>query len=117
MKILKKSKKETKKTLSEAYSEFNTKILGEYLDDNFKAFWSCVRKVQGNSAIVYSLINERGDSVTDDRDKANVLNIFFRSVFSNFTTNISTPLPRLYQEQMPLYLYFKQWFRKTTQLY
>ena len=96
----KKSKRETKKALREALTEFKTKILGENLNENPRAFWSYVREVQGNGATVSSLTNYQGHRVTNELDKANVLNSFFQSVFTTSKANTSPFLSRFYEESM-----------------
>jgi hypothetical protein len=77
------SKATTREAFRSAFIEFKRKTLLEQLKHNPKAFWSFVRETQGTRSTVNPLRNTNGEIVTTSLDKANLLNFYFQSVFTN----------------------------------
>jgi hypothetical protein len=72
----------TKKIMRKALCNFKNKILGELLDENPKSFWSYTRELQGKTSTVDSLFDNNGEFVTNNFEKANLLNKYFESVYA-----------------------------------
>jgi hypothetical protein len=77
------SKATTREAFRSAFIEFKRKKLLEQLKHNPKTFWSCIRETQGTRSTVNPLRNTNGEKLTASLDKANLLNFYLQSVFTN----------------------------------
>ena len=84
--------KEVTKEVAKSYGSYINNIIGESLTTNPKQFWSFIRKNRTENLGIPSL--KVNDIVkTTDSDKANALNDYFKSVFTN--EQLPTPTKQL----------------------
>ena len=83
--------------MKRAKSDFEKNIARNIKTDN-KAFWKYVQSKTKVKGSIEGLENENGDIVTDNREKANVLNDYFSSVF---TKENLEEIPEIPQRPLP----------------
>ena len=85
----------------EARNEFDLyrrETLHESLENNPKEFWSYVRETRGKQSTVTHLIDSKGCTITESREKANILNEHFRKSFITDNGRVSAFPPRVSKE-------------------
>jgi hypothetical protein len=66
-------RKETRKTVHKAYSDYLDNVVANSLLENPKLFWSHVKELKGGKSSIQSLRNNQGLVVTDSLEKAEPL--------------------------------------------
>jgi hypothetical protein len=84
-------RRQNKKVFKKMKSDFYNRTLYEPLKHgNSKPFYSYMKKIRGGRSTNYikEIENENGDVIRDSKTKANVLNNYFHSVFTEETAQI-----------------------------
>ena len=81
-----------KKLLTTACNYFKQFTLGQSLKENPKFFWKYVKSLRKSPNKIVSLLNSKGDVVTENMEIVKALNSQFLSVFTKEDT---TPLPQV----------------------
>ena len=77
------------------------KTLASQLSTNPKVFWSYVREVQGNRSKVNSLKDEKGKMYSGGLEKANLLNSYFKTVFTDTLDSDVVMVNNRFDRKMP----------------
>ena len=71
-----------KRVMRISLKEYKKKILCEQLHENPKSFCFFLREVHGKRPTVRTLINDKGEFINESKEKGDLLNKFFESVFT-----------------------------------
>ncbi|XP_072021445.1 uncharacterized protein [Amphiura filiformis] len=100
-KLFKSARKAYKRNLNKAHNEYISAMLEEDLQQNPKKFWKYVKSKRTDNVGVHPLKNGT-ETVSDHVGKANVLNSFFKSVFTRENTSNLPGLQQIFPDIDPL---------------
>ena len=89
-----KARNEASHATRKARREFESRLVKE-VKGNHKVFWNYVNRRRKSKKGIFDLRNELGECISDDRDKANVLNKHYSKVF---TEEDMSSLPTIIQK-------------------
>ncbi|NWZ36396.1 RTJK polymerase, partial [Brachypodius atriceps] len=78
--VFKRAARPCRKKIREAKAQFELRMVTS-VKDNKKCFYKCINGKRKGKTNLCSLLDEEGNSVTADEEKAEVLNAYFASVF------------------------------------
>ena len=84
------------KLVKESHNAYLNDVLGSSLTENQKKFWSYLRSCKSENIGIPPLKNDNSSISVTDKDKAESLNCYFHSVFTQeqlLTANIGTSYP------------------------
>ena len=99
--LFKNARKTYKKNLNNAHRQYVSNMLDEDLQHNPKKFWKYVKSKRTDSTGVHPL-KDGSCTVSDNKGKANILNSFFKSVFTQESNANITNLDQVYPDIEPL---------------
>ena len=78
---------EVQRSTRTAHRRYMADVVSNYLKENTKRFWSCIKSKRQESTGVAPLINKEGYLHSDSAKKAEILNQPFQSVYTKVDTD------------------------------
>jgi len=86
--VYKQQRNKVTKALKDAHNDYLNNVIGENLENDPKKFWRYVKRSRSDGSNIPTLISEDECLHVSDKNKANALNNYFKSVFTADDGNI-----------------------------